>query len=201
MKKIYLLLTAIILLCLPCNEVMAQAPYKASVGGMLPSLLALGPSSKFFFSEHLAFQVDILYKITLTGVISENRIYFGGVYPTVELNISMMYQKKIKEKKASELFWFIGGGLSLGCEVLGPNGKFGANAILGLEFVFKNSPIALQIDMRPGYGMLFNSGDKLNDYFFIPVTNPWSHFDWLIGITLRYTFKENNKKKLINKHF
>ncbi|MCL2434521.1 MAG: hypothetical protein FWD09_00085 [Lentimicrobiaceae bacterium] len=194
MKKLYLLLTAIILLCLPCNEITAQAPYKTSVGGMLPyGSTGTGPSFKTFLKDNFSLQTDLLWRVTLGGYIDEHIIYLA-LYPAVELNCNVMYQKKIKDKKNSELFWFIGGGASLGCEVLGPNGKFGANAILGLEFVFKNSPIALQIDLRPGYGMLFNSGDNLNDYFFIPDTNPWSHFDWLIGFTLRRTFN----KKTVN---
>jgi len=192
MKKIYLLLTATFLLCLPCNKIMAQAPYKASVGGMYP--FALGVSFKTFFTENVALQTDILGKVVITGNIGKNN-YFKYFFPVAELNMNIMYQKKIKDKKTFELFWLMGGGVGLGCELFGLNGKFGANIILGLEFVFKNAPIAFQIDLRPGYGMLFNSGNTLNTHWFISDKNPWSHFDWLIGIALRYTFKKKTSEQ------
>lgn len=165
-----------------------QTLYKASVGGMLPSFMAMGASFKTFFSEHIAFQTELLYKVTLVGSIDKKRISFGGVYPAIEFNTNVMYQKKIKNNKKFELFWFIGGGVSLGCDLFGPNGKFGTNMIIGLEYIFLNKPLAFQIDVRPGYGMLFNSDKRLNNGFY-PNINPWSHFDWLIGFTLRYTFK------------
>jgi hypothetical protein len=46
------------------------------------------------------------------------------------------------------------------------------------------------MDLRPGYGMLFNSGEKLNGGGYIPANNPWSHFDWTLAFTLRYTLKK-----------
>ena len=193
MKHIYLLLTSTFLLCLPCNNILAQAPYKASVGGMLPCASnAIGPSFKSFLSEKVALQVDLLYKSILAGYIEEKDIWVG-IYSVVELNTNVVYQKKIKDKKVSELFWFVGSGISLGCEPIAVNGKFGANAIVGLEYVFKNIPLSIQIEMRPGYGMLFNLGEKLNDNLFIPVTNPWSHFDWLIDLR----FGKLLRKKMI----
>ena len=189
MKKVKLILMASILLCLSSQAAIAQLPYKASVGGTL-GFMGVGPSFKTFLTDNISIQTDLLYKATLTGVMSET--YFGlASYVSLELNANVMYQKKIKEKEKSELFWFIGGGLSLGSEVIsGINGKFGANAIVGIEYLFKNKPLAFQIDFRPGYGMLFNSGHILNGDWFHPETNPWSHFDWYLGFTWRYVFKE-----------
>ena len=56
MKKIYLLLTVTFLLCLTYITTIAQPPYKASVGGMLPSFFALVPSSNFFLENTLLFR-------------------------------------------------------------------------------------------------------------------------------------------------
>ena len=195
MKKITLIFIATILLCFFCEKTMAQAPYKASVGGMLPyASTAVGPSSKFFISDKVALQTDILTHETITGFIEENHVWIC-LYLSIEQNTNVMYQKKIKDKKNSELFWFIGGGATLGCELLPEtNGKFGVNAITGFECVFKNKPLSIQIDLRPGYAMLFNFDENLNMHniwFSPPSKNPWSHFDWLIGFTLRRTF---NKK-------
>jgi len=163
---------------------MAQSPYKMSIGGTL-GFMATGVSFKTFLTENVSLQSDILYKVTLTGTKQFN----FGVYSAIEINTNVMYQKILKDKQNSELFWFIGGGISLGSEIMYAfNGKFGANAIAGLEFVFKDKPLAFQMDLRPGYGMLFNSDKRLNNGFY-PNINPWSHFDWLIGFTLRYTFK------------
>ena len=169
---------------------MAQAPYKASVGGMLPSFFALGPSAKFFFSERIAFQADILWRDGFTiGKDMDWNERGLALYLGLETNLNFIYQKKLKEKKKSELFWFTGGGISFGY-TLANNGKFGANAIVGLEYVFNNAPIALQIDFRPVYGMLFTFDKSPIHGFFFRHESPWSHFDWLLGFTLRYTFKK-----------
>jgi len=191
MKKIYYLLTATLLLFLSCNKIAAQAPYKASVGGM-PLVNTLGISSKFFLGNHIAFQTDLFWKVIFTGYKYENmdkKRILGALYASLELNPNIIYQKKIKEKTISELFWFIGGGVSFGYAI-GNSGKFGANGIIGIEFVDKTIPVAFQIDFRPGYGMLF-SFDKTPVYaFFFSHKSPWHHFDWLIGFTIRYTFKK-----------
>jgi hypothetical protein len=191
MKKIYLLLIASILLGLPCNKISAQAPYKASVGGMIsPIPLAMsvgGFSFKTFVTNKITFQTDIYFKTMLTGGIKEGY----ALYSSCVINPNFMYQKKMKEMKNSELFWFTGGGISLGSTMIG-NAKFGANAIMGIEYIFLNKPFSIQFDIRPGYGMLFSFSKELKDYRLHPNKNPWSHFDWLIGFTLRYTFKKKN---------
>ena len=157
---------------------------------MLPYSSIIGPSFKAFFTDKTAFQTDIFYKIALAGTIE----YGVAIYTSVETNTNIVYQKKMKDKKFSELFGFIGGGVSVGYEIFDGNGKFGANAIVGLEYVFKNRPLAFQIDLRPGYGLLYSLDKRpiqVGWIFTPPVgKNPWSHFDWSIGFTLRRTFKE-----------
>ena len=171
---------------------MAQEPYKASVGGLLAPF-AVGVSSKFFFCEHLAFQADILQKTGFTfGKNIGYNDYGLRLYWDLETNLNFVFQKKLKEKKISELFWFIGGGTSFGYTIKDIDGKFGVNAIVGLEYLFKNCPMAIQIDFRPGYGMLFSfdKTDKYVNQFWSRQLSPWSHFDWMIGFSIRYTFKK-----------
>jgi len=186
MKKIYLLLTAAFLLCLPCTTTMAQPPYKASVGGMISPVPPIGGFSfKTFTTNKVAFQADIYFKTMLTGSIKEG----VSLYSSCVINANFIYQKTMKELKNSELFWFTGGGISFGSTMVG-NIKFGVNVIMGLEFVFKNTPLSIQIDMRPGCGMLFSFSKELKKPLLHPNKNPWPHFDWLTGITFRYTFKK-----------
>lgn len=140
-----------------------------------------GVSIKTFLTDNFAYQTDIFYGAKIT------RTKIDGIvaYLAVESNTNVMYQKKLKEKKKSELYGLIGGGISLGCGVLQSFGKFEVNTIIGLEYVWKNSPLSFQIDFRPGCGMLF-LGKGLAPYS----KDPFFHFDWLLGITLRYTFKK-----------
>jgi len=52
------------------DKITSQAPYKASVGGIIPyTSLASGPSFKLFFTEDVAFQADIFVKGVLTAGI------------------------------------------------------------------------------------------------------------------------------------
>ena len=191
MKKFTLIFIATILLCFSCEKGMAQAPYKASVGGVLPyTSLAFGPSVKAFVTDKVVFQTDILFKAVLTfGTDADSKNIAFAPYLCVETNMNVIYQKKLKDKITSELFWLTGGGVSLGYSLFPGSGKFGVNAIFGIEYVFKNKPLAIQIDFRPGYGLLFNSDDIVQAIFFTH-KNPWSHFDYFFGATLRYTFKE-----------
>lgn len=61
-------------------------------------------------------------------------------------------------------------------------GKFGVNAIVGLEMNFSNAPLALSFDFRPGYGLGFWS-KKSNSTTY---NNTFSFFDWSIAVGLRY---------------
>ena len=189
MKKFTLIFLATILLCFSCEKLMAQAPYKASVGGILYPSLAVGPSFKVFLTNNIAFQTDMLFKAVFTGSINEGAV----LYFLLETNTNVTYQKKFKEKETYELFWLMGGGLSLGYQISG-NGKFGVNTIMGFELCAKKIPLTFQMDLRPGYAMLFNMNGSPIETFSVFSSNyldknPWHHFDWLLGFTLRYTFK------------
>ncbi len=160
-------------------------PYKMSIGGVV-SAIGIGPSYKAFLGDFLAFQTDLLWKTLFTF---DNDLLSGAnLFSSVELYLNVMCQNRLKETKKAELFWFMGGGISLGYETSG-NGKFGVNALMGLEYVFVNTPFSFQMDIRPGYGMLFNSGKELKGAHLYPSKNPWSFFDWMIGFGFRYAFK------------
>lgn len=188
MKKIsIILLTLVMGFSVAVN---AQAPYKHSVGGTLGTLEAF--SYKTFFTNHLTLDLNAGYKITvgpsayrITGV---NESYNFTIFPsTIEVNPNLEYESTTGK---SGLLWFIGGGLSLGyC----PNvtirdkslnrgwayaqtnwGKFGVNAIGGIEYKF-NFPMTLQVDFRPGYGLLFNGSKETLSYF-----------DWALCVGVRY---------------
>ena len=193
MKNIKLILIASILLCLSCEKIMAQTPYKASIGGMfspfLPVMGVGGLSFKSFCTDHLVYQTDIYLKMMITGDLDEAAAF----YTSYVVNANLIYQKKMKEQEKSNLFWFMGGGVSLGFTFIG-NAKFGANAIMGIEYVFSQKPLSIQMDLRPGYGILFSSFSRINGVW-IPNDNPWHHFDWYMGVTFRYTFKEKTENK------
>ena len=201
MKKIKIILIASILLFLFCHNAMTQTPYKASVGGMISPVISMGVSCKTFFADHVAFQVDFLHKGIYTVYVKNySPPYLRDVliYGALEQNTNVMYQKRIKDQKKSELFWFCGGGVSVGFAT--PNsrtfGKFGANAIMGLEFVFKKTPLSIQIDLRPGYGILsYLSPPKYPTIIGGETIYTIHHFDWLVGFTLRYAFKEKGLEK------
>ena len=175
------------------QETKGQAPYKSGVGGVLYPSIAVGPSFKAFFTDNVAFQTDILFRAIFTGGVTKEGSE-GVLYFLLETGINFMYQEKFKDKKTYELFWLMGGGVSLGYQFQG-YGKFGANAMIGFELCAKKTPLSFQMDLRPGYAMLFNFE---NEPIEIPLIfgyrythkNPWSHFDWLIAFTLRYIFKK-----------
>ncbi len=76
------------------------------------------------------------------------------------------------------------------------SGKFGLNAIGGVELALSSIPLTFGIDFRPGYGLFFDhfSEDGVEEYGDETIT--WKEsgniyhniFDWKLGITARYCF-------------
>ena len=95
---------------------------------------------------------------------------------------NMAYQNRAVSGKGIDLDWYVGGGLSLGAMIThgtGAGGKFGLNAIGGIEINMSNAPIAVSFDFRPGYGVLFYS---------MSGTIGIQHvFDWQLALGDRYT--------------
>ena len=77
-------------------------------------------------------------------------------------------------------------------------GKFGVNAIAGVELALKGAPITIGIDFRPGYGLLFAGHDedykktqevaKEYGYEYSETAPVYHFFDWTLAATVRYTF-------------
>ena len=155
MKKISVILLGLVMgMMLTVN---AQAPYRHSVGGTV--LNFNGFSYKTFLTDNLALSVDAGFKWTV----------FQGIPLTGEVNPNIMYEAPTS---ANGLYWFAGGGLSLGGWA--GWGKFGVNAIGGVEYKF-NIPLTIQADFRPGYGLAFGRGFG------------YSYFDWGLCLGVRYT--------------
>jgi len=151
---------------------------KGSFGGMLP-----GASYKTYFPKKISLQTDILVRPAIAGSMDGFGFYF-----VIESSTNLMYQKKIQDKNNYDLFLLVGGGFSVGFVPVPINGKFGANSMIGIEFFFKKSPLVIQLDIRPGYAVLFNNHYRNPFISFIPDENPWHHFDWSIGVAFRRAF-------------
>ncbi len=73
-------------------------------------------------------------------------------------------------------------------------GKFGINAIAGLELALTDAPITIGLDFRPGYGLMFSGEEKdeINAGYGVKITrtssSTFSFFDWTLAATVRYTF-------------
>ena len=188
MKRICLLASLILLL----GATQAQSAYKHSIGITVGNFQAL--SYKTFLSDHLAFQLDLGTKISTSAVVlnfnHQNTVFKPINVWSFELNPNLMYQGHFTQKFTG----FVGGGISLGYAwylghtystinniELMPNaskGKFGANAILGLEYTF-NAPITMQLDVRPGYSLIVPSSKSLLGHY----------FDWSVNLGIRYTLQ------------
>lgn len=179
MKRLSLFFAALFVIMGAVSTAQAQAPYKHSIGVTVGNMEAF--SYKTFVTNHFAIQLDLGAKVTHTD--GEN---VSGVNVwTFEFNPNFMYEGHF----VKGLHGFIGGGLSMGynwnsfqtnfwfVHLSGrdDNGKFGVNAITGLEYKF-NAPVTLQLDFRPGYGLLFDDNWD------------WSYFDWSLNLGVRYAF-------------
>ena len=182
MKMNLFLMSLLMLVCV--NESRAQeAPYKMGIGVSTMSMDAV--SFKAFITPKLAIETELGFKWTYPAGFTVNGYSYYGFYRyhynwllyTLELNPNLLYQSVIKDWDFGRLDWFVGGGFSLGYAwSWGNTGKFGVNAIGGVELSFKKIPLAVQVDFRPGYGMLFDSYYTAH------------YFDWGTNISVRYCF-------------
>jgi hypothetical protein len=153
----------------------AQAPYKMSIGGIVGNME--GASFKLFFADKLAFQTDLGVKFVTAQLSDEPNHNSATPFSTFEVNSHVMFENNIKSSETGQLLWFIGVGASIGYQ-FEKNGKFGGNIISGIEYSLVNTPISLQIDYRPGFGMLFRQ-NAIQPYF-----------DWGFALSMRYNFKK-----------
>ena len=164
--------------------------YRHSIGGNAGSVYGVSYKG-FVFPEvkGLAIQADLGVKLLAVPIAVEN--WVGQSFTTswscytFELNLNLLYQSLITEFDEGRVDWYAGGGLSLGLmrdmtvtydEIDPTLGKFGINAVAGVELLFDEVPVNLSFDFRPGYGVNFIKGHHL------------SFFDWALAIGVRYRF-------------
>ena len=178
MKKFVLVVVAML-----ATGVMYAQTYQHSVGLVVGSLN--GVSYKTFLGENFALQTDLAFGVVATQGGTE--VATGEVrYWDFQVNPNAYYQKEVASFSWGTLSAYGGGGLSIGmAKFLGSYsmplmGKWGINAIAGVECGVNNLPIVFALDFRPGYGMLF-----YGDYGYTMTVNT---FDWALAASVRYVF-------------
>lgn len=172
MKKIIALCIVAIL----AISTVSAKKYKVAVG--LATGFEYGPSLKVNFTDNLTLINDLAFVIMPNTVFGANGGTFNFGYMGLVDNANFAYEKKITSGKNIDFSFFGGGGMSLGYADMGeaPGGKFGINAIGGIEADMTNAPIEFTFDFRPGYAMLFADGGAIHG------------LDWSIVLAVRYTF-------------
>ncbi len=136
--------------------------------------------------------------VKLDGQTMKDKSYW--TFYTIEANPNVVYQKTVANLRNGSFDLYGGGGVSLGMAQttfsLGQApfcGKFGINAALGMEFVFRK--FILGLDFKPGYGLAFSDKYwKVTNVFFDDEVS-WvkvdSHtlnvFDWSVGMTFKWS--------------
>ena len=67
-------------------------------------------------------------------------------------------------------------------------GKFGLNAIGGIELGWKKIPLAVGVDFRPGYGLGFKTDKQKEGGIETKTTDLLHFFDWALVASVRYCF-------------
>ena len=157
---------AFVILALVIAGVAFARPYKYAVG-LSTGAFGIGITEKTLFTDHVFMSEDLGYR----------RKYAAGdleQFDEFSTYIQCGYQNKITEGEGIDLHWFVGGGVSLGGIYRFRYGKFGINALAGIEADMKNAPISFAVDFRPGYALGFGDGTA-------------HAFDWTIGVSIFYT--------------
>ncbi len=182
-----------ILLALVCLSVLnlSAQEYKHSIGGSIGSLHGVSYKGFVFGVEHFGLQTDLGVRLesTATGTheFGTYLSYEQNLY-TFEFNPNLLYQNTIADFDEGHIDWYAGGGFSIGLahDLYSSSldldatdaplyGKFGLNALLGIEVALE-APVNIALDFRPGYGVAFN-----DNYHF-------SFFDWALALSVRYRF-------------
>lgn len=170
----------LIILCLiGAMSMNAQVEYRNSIGGTVGTAYGFSYKCLPMGPEGLAIEADLSFCVG-RGATNSNGANYSFGYWTFQANPNFMYQKPCLVKSAGSLSWYAGGGTSLGLasnyRSTNITGKFGLNAIGGVEWAFSNCGLALSGDFRPGYGMLFSDRTQLH------------FFDWGLVFGIRHYF-------------
>ena len=138
-------------------------PYKVALG--LATGFEYGPSVKVNFTDNLTLINDLAWQIMPATAVGA-----GGQTGTMGWmgladNANFAYEKKLTSGKGIDFSFYGGGGLSLGFADFGQIvGKFGINALGGIEANMTNAPIEFTFDFRPGYALLFADGGTMHAF-------------------------------------
>lgn len=171
MKKLFTLVVVVLMAVATVNA----KPYKFAIGAITG--MEWGASMKMNVMDNFTIMDDLSYDI----VISRPSGYQGFFN-----HLNLAYQDQAASGDGIDLGWYVGGGVSIGYvdpQGFGADGgKFGINAIAGIEANMKSAPIAFTLDFRPGYACLFGKG------FGDGINVGTSHtFDWALTLGVRYT--------------
>jgi len=185
-KNLMVFVTGILMLSM--STLYAQ-PYKGGIGAVVGT--TYGVDGKVFLSPKLALQADFGWKFGWFPFWYSTYRY-SHYMSNLELNPNLLYQSNIQEWGWGQLDWFVGGGFSLGYALGLYNynyyyynynyyrygaGKFGVNAMGGVELALKKVPLAFSVDFRPGFGLLFSKNTTI------------PYFDYCLNASIRYCFK------------
>lgn len=179
----------VVCIALLCSLAAPAATYTHSVGALVGGMNGASYKGFILGRDGLALQTDLAVGLTqAAGAMSvygySTSGHSLGLY-SFEANPNVIYQQPIREFSWGDIDWFVGGGASLGMSQFlssaasgqgGTMGKFGFNALAGIELAFLEAPLALAFDFRPGYGLAFQSHLAYN------------YFDWHLTAALRYCF-------------
>jgi len=197
-----------------CSLAISAQEYTHSIGVNVGSMYGVTYKGFIFGVDGLALQADLGVRLGATSRAVSGNTYYKSkgekehftynklgvdpVYFTFEANPNIVYQSNIGAWDFGSLSWFAGGGVSLGLMKLSDTwghisnsdvtGKFGLNAIGGLELCFTGAPLALSFDFRPGYGLQFDSDSETIKGVKIEKRDNMSFFDWGLVLGLRYCF-------------
>ncbi len=124
---------------------------------------------------------------------------------------NFIYQKMWEQRDWGSISWYAGGGVNIGymrenskaynyqtgqydfitlMRGKSMRGKFGVNAVAGIELGFKAAPLALSFDFRPGYGLGWAWETNPDTHI---RTNVQMHYlDWTVAIGLRYCLPQKH---------
>lgn len=190
MKKIFLLIAIVVGVTL---QSMAQ---EHEIGLTVGSMY--GVSYKTNVMDNLRLQVDLGVNLAATRTTEYDYSYQWG-YFTFEANPNVAYQNDFYQTGWGNFSWYAGGGISLGLlkqmsisaegytitipvEDATTYGKWGVNAVGGINLKLNNLPLAFSFDFRPGYGLGFYPyKDK-----YVKETYLLNFFDWKLVLGVRY---------------
>lgn len=151
-----------------------------------------GASYKYWFTDNVTLHADLAvgFLVSKIGYACPNcstyhvlwieNIFDFTINPNAEYNFALPYN----------FYLYAGGGISLGyvgnleslydsyakTYINAHMGKFGINAVAGVEYVFNQKPFSIALDFRPGYGLAFAKNVDC------------SYFDWKLAFSARYYF-------------